>query len=387
MKVVHIISGLNQGGAEASLYRLVTGSHDIVKYTVISLTDEGYYGQKFSELGVDVRYLRLKGFMSGIFGIFVLYRLLKKLSPDIVQTWMYHADIIGGGVARLAGIDGVCWGIRHSTLDASHSSLSSRVSARLSSVVSNWLPAAIVSCSERAMIVHQSLGYDARKFFIIPNGYDFEKFGPSEKQRHIVRQEFSVTEGEILIGYVARWNPQKDHATLFAAIRELRRKEVTCKCLLVGRDITYENTELGVLIRQHDLQDSIILAGPRDDIPAIMNALDIHVLSSSFGEAFPNVVAEAIACGTPNIVTDVGDAALIVGDKDLVVPPGEPLALAKAIIRLLDLLNQNGREYVIRKALKRVKENFSIKCMINAYIKVWKSVNPGRAKSYPLPPG
>lgn len=371
-KVTHIITGLNDGGAEAVLYRLC--KHDAKhSHIVISLMYEGKYGPRLLAAGVDVYCLNMPRGRATLSGITKLYRLLRNIRPDIVQTWMYHADLIGGIVARLAGIKAICWGIRHSNLEPGKSSRSTIFIARLCAILSRWVPRAIVSCSAQAAQVHQRLGYVKEKFTVIANGYNLEEFSPNSQDGKRLRTEWGVGEDVPLLGMVARFDPQKDHQGLLNALVKLKEVGQPFCCVLVGTGMDSDSQILKQMVEKTDLQNYIKLLGRRNDIPAIMNALDVHVLSSSFGEAFPNVIAEAMACGTPCVTTDVGDAALIVGDTGWIVPLSEPDALFQAISHAIAEM-QDEEKWVKRKTACReqVVNNFSIEKMIDSFHSVWR---------------
>jgi glycosyltransferase involved in cell wall biosynthesis len=286
---------------------------------------------------------------------------------------MYHADLVGGLVARWASVRSIVWGIRNSNLD-NKSSFSVRVVAQLCAGLSHWLPAAIVCCSKQAARVHQDIGYCKEKFTVIPNGYDLARFAPDNTARAQLRYEWGIAADEILMGLVARWDPQKDHANLLRALSQLKAKHISVRCVLVGTGMDADNTILNELIRDYQLNDAVILAGSRDDIPTVMNALDLHVLPSAYGEAFPNVVAEAMACGTPCVVTNVGDAALIVGDTGWVVPPSDADALASGIGLALTILKSKGRATLGETCRQRIESNFGLGRMVAAYMTTWKNI-------------
>ena len=140
--------------------------------------------------------------------------------------------------------------------------------------------------------------------------------------------------------------------------------------------MTGENAELAALIERLGLAERIVLAGPSDDVPAVMNGLDVHVLSSC-AEGFPNVVAEAMACSAYCVVTDVGDAAFIVGETGIVVPPEQPEALARGIeAGLGEVAARGGRRQAGRA---RVLANFSLARMVEQYIAVWRRISGDQA--------
>jgi glycosyltransferase involved in cell wall biosynthesis len=370
MSVIHIITGLNDGGAEAVLYRLCINDTS-QQHCVISMMDMGKYGPRLQQAGVEVHCLNMPQGRVTIHGLWRLWSLLRVLKPRVVQTWMYHADLIGGLVARLAGVKVVCWGIRHTNLTSRDVKRSTIMVAKICAKLSWIVPAHIVSCSQQAALVHQQLGYCVHKFSVIANGYDLLKFNPVANARVGLGQALGISDDIALLGMVARFDPQKDHSNLIAALCRVKKQNVNFCCVLVGTGMDTTNSELVELLRQFDVVDKVHLLGQRNDIPFIMSALDCHVLSS-LGEAFPNVLAEAMACGTPCVTTDVGDAALIVGDTGWVVPAENAEALASALLESLATL-EDTQSWSIRKqqARERIVDNFSLERMVKAYQTAW----------------
>ena len=371
MKIIHIITGLSDGGAEAVLYRLCS-EDKINTHIVISLTEKGKYGSLLLEKDIQVHWLGMPRGRVGLSGISKLYRLIRNLKPDVVQTWMYHADLIGGLVARLAGANKIYWGIRASSLEIGKSSWRTIVVAYINALLSRWVPTGIVCCADRAQQTHQQLGFAVDRFTVIPNGYNLDYFKPDSEGRKKLRAELEINEQTLLLGCVGRFDPQKDHQNLLAALAIIKQNGVSFRCILVGRGLNTDNAQLVSWVNRYDLQDEVLLLGQRTDIPAVMNALDLHILSSSYGEAFPNVVAEAMACGTPCVATDVGDAAYIIGHTGWIAPPSDASLLANAIHSAL-VCYSNHDEWESRRvaARNRVVETFSLEKMIAAYHSVW----------------
>jgi glycosyltransferase involved in cell wall biosynthesis len=370
-KVLHVITGLNNGGAEAVLFRLCVNDLEN-EHLVVSLMDFGKYGPLLLDKGIDVFCLNMPQGNVTITGLLQLYRLFKELKPDVVQTWMYHADLIGGVVARSAGIKNVFWNIRHSNLEKGLSNKNTIYVAKACAYLSHVIPKAIICCASNAVSVHTELGYSKKKMNVIGNGYELDRLSINQKQGDAVKKEFSLSDTSYILGMVGRYDPQKDHLNLLKSLNLLDNKGLDFKCLLVGRELNNKNTELMQHIKNLNLTGSIILLDQRSDIPAIMNALDIHILSSSFGEAFPNVLAESMACGTPCVTTDVGDAALIVGDTGWVVPPSSTECLTQALQEACEE-KENTVLWKIRQqeARMRIVDNFSLKNMIKKYHRVW----------------
>ena len=381
LRVLHVITGLGQGGAEAVLARLVAGARPS-RHTVVSLTDEGVHGAALREAGAEVHALGMPRGRPTLRGLLALRRLIAESRPDVVQTWMYHADLLGGLAARLAGVRAVAWGVRNSGAHLEKSSLSARLVMRLCAMLSRRVPAAIVCCADDAARRHAARGYAEDRMTVVPNGYDLSRFRPDPAAGAALREQWGAGPGAPLLGCVARWDPLKDHENLFAALAALRRGAAPqARCVLAGRGMETGNAGLAEALRRHGVEDAVVLAGPRGDIPAVMSALDVHVLSSR-AEGFPNVVAEAMACGALCVVTDVGDAARIVGEAGWVAPPGNPQALADAMAQAL---SEDGpaRQARARQGRERVEREFSLAAMVAGYGRVWARVAGGRPPAGP----
>jgi len=342
----------------------------------VSLGDQGHYGPLLMAAGVPVFCCEInrRGFASGLIR---LHRFLRQVRPQVVQTWMYHADLLGGIVARLTGCPAVLWGVRNLRLPRGAVSRSARLAARLCARLSRLVPSRILTCSGESVRVHVRLGYSASKFRVIPNGYDCVRLCPDAEGRARLRREWGVPNDQILLGMVARWDPLKDHANLLDALARLIKDGASVwesgaafRCVLVGAGMDTSNAPLMELVHRHRLEQRIILAGPRVDIAAVMSALDLHVLSSR-SEAFPNVVAEAMACGTPGVVTEVGDVRLIVGEHGWYAPPCDPEALSAALLQAIEAVSGPAREPLQRACRRRIVEHFGQDAMVAAFERAW----------------
>ena len=278
MKIFNIITGLNNGGAETVLYRLCV--HDTnYKHTVISLMDEGKYGQLLKEAGVVVHCLNMPAGRVTLSGLYKLFKLIRKFKPNVVQTWMYHADLIGGVIARLAGIKNIFWNIRHTTLEPGKSKRSTIFIAKLCAKLSKRVPKGIVCNAEKAVEIHGSIGYDTSKMTVIANGYDLSNLRAIPNSQAQLKKEL----GDVfpLIGMVARFDPLKEHFDLLDAFSIVKKKGVPHKLVLVGNEINTSNIALIEKIELLGLKGEVVLLDQRTDIAAIMNSLDLHILSSS----------------------------------------------------------------------------------------------------------
>ena len=373
IKILHLITGLNTGGAEVSLYRLL-GHMDRSRFEnrVISLIPVGEIGEKIRALGIPVTSLGLRPGQFSLAALWLLARELRRERPDILQTWMYHADLLGLLAAKLSGIQQVVWNIRSSIIDTSLYRPLTGLVIRLCSRLSG-LPRAIIVNSHAGREFHANFGYHPRRWVLIPNGIDLDLFRPDENARRSVRAELGLDLRMMLIGMLARYDPMKGHADFLHAAGLLTRSGVDAQFLLAGQAVSPDNETLNALILEEGLGGYVHLLGRRDDIHSLDAALDILAMPSVIGEGFPNVVAEAMACGVPCAVTDVGDAAFLVADTGRVVPPRDPAALADALMVLV----RSGADYRHRlgeSARRRVVENFSLAKMVTAYEDLYESL-------------
>ena len=390
MKILHIITGLRNGGAEAVLFRLATEDRQVNQHFVISLMDRGIYGERLEQNGCTVRCLDLPRGKLTLHALLKLYRHIKAIRPDVVQSWMYHADLVGGLVARLAGIKSICWGIRNCP-DLKHLKQGENKSfpvniIKLCAWLSSYIPSRIVCCSAKAVSLHETIGYAREKITVIPNGYALDRYRPDPSTRASIRETLGLEPDELVFGMVARFHPQKDHRNLIQALKILTARGRKFIALLIGDDINPDNAQLMCWIREAGLEANIRLLGPRSDVPSIMNALDVHVLSS-YREGFPNVLAEAMSCGTPCVATDAGDAGLIVGTTGWIVEHSNAEALANALETASAECIGNRDKWNTRRALcrQRIVENFTLEKMVLSFRKVWDAAAPDGSGAGRLP--
>jgi glycosyltransferase involved in cell wall biosynthesis len=374
IKVSHLITGLSTGGAEMMLYKLLSRKNStFFEHQVISMTDQGPVGEKIQALGVSVKSL---GMLRGIPNPLKLRQLVVQLQetrPQILQTWMYHADLMGGIAAKLAGNIPVLWGIRHGNLVPDKTKLSTFWTAKVCAYLSDQLPTRIICCSIASEQIHREIGYTANKMVVIPNGFDLSVFQPEPTARQSVRQELGIPAETLLIGLVGRFDPQKDHRNFVKAASQLQPCLPDVHFLLCGDKISWKNRKLVEWIELAGMRDRFHLLGLREDIAYLTAALDIATSASAFGEGFPNVIGEAMACGVPCVVTDVGDSAWIVGDTGRVVPPQNALALANAWQELIKLGGE-GRTAMGQAARLRIMRRFSLDAIVAQYELLYNSV-------------
>lgn len=372
VKVTHVITGLSVGGAEKMLCKLVSAmDRRSFELEVISLMDMGPVGEKIRDLGIPVHALHMARGLPDPRVVWKLARRLRSNPRDVVQTWMYHADLIGGLAAKFAGLP-VIWNIRHGRPDPATTKWSTRWTVWSCAKLSRWVPSQIVFCSQASAAAHAEQGYVAEKVHVIPNGFDLMAFKPDDRARSLVRQELGIPEKAPVVGLIARYHPDKDHANFLHAAARVYRSIPDAHFVLCGHQVTPENPELTLLMKRLGIGGRCHLLGPRLDVDRLMAAFDI-ACSSSSTEGFPNAVAEAMACGVPCVVTDVGDSSYIVGDTGEVVPPRDSEALADAICRLLRLDGTTMAELRVR-ARQRVDELFNLSVIVRRYETMYKKV-------------
>jgi glycosyltransferase involved in cell wall biosynthesis len=367
IKILHIINDLSVGGAEMMLYKLLSGiNRERFDPAVISLIDRGKLRESIEGLGIPVYTAGMKPGIPTPASILRLIRLTRRLKPDLIQGWMYHSCLAGQLAKTFAARTApLLWGIHCSDMCATTEKKMTLAMVRICAPLSRR-PDRIVFVSQSSRSQHENFGYNIEKSCVLPNGIDTRLFAPSAAARLSVRCELGLPGDAFLIGLVGRYHPMKDHNSFLQAAALLLKDYPQLHFLLIGRGVNSENRILQGAIRELGLPEQIHLLGERSDTPRLGAALDIFTLSSSYGESFPNVIGEAMACAVPCVVTDVGDAAWIIGDTGRVVPRRDPHALA-AGWRELIALGEEERQALGRAARLRVMEHFPLESVVAQY--------------------
>jgi glycosyltransferase involved in cell wall biosynthesis len=378
-KIVHVISGLGPGGAEIMLLELIRQSaSSAFDPMVVNLSYVGGLIPEFEKIGIPVVTLGMGRGIPDPRVIFRLRSLLRREKAAVVQTWMYHANLIGGVAARMAGSIPVAWGIHHTDLSPDYIKRPTLMVAKACVPLSRRIPSSIVCVAETSRRVHADLGYDTSKIVVIPNGFDTDRFRPDPEARTQLRVELGLPAETKLVGILARFHPQKDHKNFVDAAAIVAEHHADAHFVLCGWDVDEKNAQLVDWIAASGFQNRFHLLGRRADTPRIAAAMDVIALSSQSGEAFPLVIGEAMSCGVPCAVTDVGDSRLIVGDLGRVAPPKNPLALASAIEELL-VLTPEERTRVAQACRRKIADNFSLQEIARRYDSLWREIaNPER---------
>ena len=351
---MHVITDLDVGGAEHMMSSYLMSRRDRKpKSIVVSLLPGGFFADHLQSAGIRVINLNMRRNTPSVGSVFRLAKLIAREKPDVVQGWMYHADLLTSLALLISGRirrTRFYWGVRCSDMDTSKYGFALRLAIWACTWLS-WLPDAIIANSFAGRRVHRELGYRARRFSVIPNGVETNRFKPDKKARHKIRAELGIADDIFIIAMIARVDPMKDHATFLDALEKLPG----VVAILAGK-----GTE------QLMNRSNIHCLGLRNNVEEIYAACDVIVLSSSFGEGFPNVLVEGMACGLAPVATDVGDCAKIMGGIGKIVPPGDSDAIAGAVREILaggkdalEVLGQSSRQRIVERfSLSRATEVF-----------------------------
>lgn len=378
IKTLHIINDLSIGGAEMMLYKLLSGmDKERFDAVVISLMDQGKLRERIESLGIPVHTVGMKPGMPAPTSVWRLLRLVRQLKPDLIQGWLSHSNLAALlAAASVLGRAPVLWKIPHAVYSLDHEKPVTALAIKLCARLSN-LPTKILNNSRASAAQHEAAGYPSDKILVIPDGFDTRLFVPSPESRRRIRSELGIAEDSFLIGLTGRYHPMKDHSNFLHAARSLLKVYPDVRFVLSGKDINWKNKVLCQLIYELEIVERTHLLDERDDTPRLTAALDI-ASSSSYSEGFPNAIGEAMACGVPCVVTDVGDSAWMVGQSGRVVPPRNSAALADAYRDIIEI-GPEGREALGRAARARVVDCFSLHSVVAQYETLYENVLIQRA--------
>lgn len=368
--VLHVITGLAVGGAEMALYRLILafrGSQ--YRHTVIVLSPGGGMYSRFVASGITLIVLDVR--RAPIGDLVRMVRLMRTMRPDIVQTWLYHADFLGGLAARLAGNRNVIWGIRTTDVDGG-CARSTALVRHLCALLSRWVPHTIVCVAEAARRSHALLGYDANRMVVVGNGFDLSAFTPGHGERAALRAHCGFAADDIVLGTLGRFNLDKDYPNFIKAAGQLASRYPQLRFLMIGKNLDAANAELSRWIAATGYAKRFVLLGERADIAICLSAMDIFCLSSRT-EAFPNVVGEAMAMGLPCVATDVGDVAVLMANTGVLVPRANPDALAQGVASLV-ALDPAHRRQIGQQARARIGAKFTMGCVRARFEHIYEGV-------------
>lgn len=372
LRILHIITSLRPDGAQQMLYKVIANSdRNHFEWQILNLSEAHEMNSRFAELGVPVTNLNLKNWRQLLRGLRSLRQVIKEFQPQILQGWMYHANL----VALLAGKlfqrnSSVIWNIRRGLYNSTKDKLLTRLTIRLGAYLSKFTKA-IIYCAEICALQHEAIGFDPTKRLVIHNGFNIDLFTPNGEKRDRFRRELRVSDSEILVGIAGRYHPQKDFPNFINAAATLNQAISGIRLVMAGRNVDAENRELQSLLAAKNLLNRTILLGQCREMDCFYAALDLYCLSSST-EGFPNVVGEAMASGVPCVVTDAGGAGDIVHGLGEVVPRCNSAALGEALIRTAGL-DRETRIDLGKQSRQRIVDNFSIAAIARKYEDAYRS--------------
>jgi glycosyltransferase involved in cell wall biosynthesis len=351
--ILHLITGLETGGAERMLLNLAART-DRTRFrsVVVSMTGPGTMGSLIEGAGVTLRTLGIRRGLPDPRGIPRLVRILREFRPAVLQTWLYHADLLGLVMLWLGEVPHLVWGLQSS--ESTQTAVVRRILAW-----SSASPDAVVTAARAGQRFHESIGYHPRRWAHIPNAFDTVALRPDPEARRRGRAELGIAEHAVAILLPARYHPMKDHANFLAAAAQLVPAHPDVRFVLAGAGTEPDHWALAAAIAAHGLAGRVLSLGDRSDLERLYPAFDIVTLSSAFAEALPMVLGEAMACGVPCVATDIGDSALVIGDAGIIVPPRDPQALAAGWQRMI-ALGREGRRALGIRARARIVENYDL---------------------------
>jgi glycosyltransferase involved in cell wall biosynthesis len=385
MRVCHVITGLSTGGAEMMLFKLLTANRSApTDALVVSLLGDGTIGPRLVEAGIPVRSLGMRRAVPSLAAFLTLRRVIGQFQPHLVQGWMYHGNLAASAaVASSSRRVPVVWNIRQTVYRLADNSPATATLIRLGATLSRH-PRSIIYNSFASRMQHRDLGYDDRRATVIPNGFDLERFRPDDESRRAVRAELGIPEGSPVIGMIARYDPMKDFPNMVKAFARVIAVFPDAHLVLAGRDVTAANVELAAVLRAESVVAHAHLLGEVVDTPRMMAGLDVLCAASAWGEGFPNVLGEAMACGVPCVATDVGDSARLIGETGIVVGPRDATALGDAVVRILHL-PADARRTLGHAARERVRAEFALDTVVSQYDDLYQSLvdaqQPYRART------
>lgn len=364
--IVHIINKLHRGGAEVMLVRLLqaTAACPDERHVVVTLLPGGELRSSLETVDVEVHEL---GFGRGLPAPLAAWRglcLLRRINADVLVAWLYQSAAFATLAIPFIGRPRLIWNLRGTGKDPARSTMNGRLTVRLLRWLSRW-PWAVAVNSRAGRIEHERLRFRPRRWAYLPNGFEEPRMPARRPARPEIRARFGLENDATVVVCVARADPQKDHATLLLAAERFLLEEPKTRLLLVGRGTD-------ALAIPSSVRTLVTALGERDDVAELLTACDIAVLSSAFGEGLPNAVAEAMLSGLPCVVTDVGDAADLVGPTGLVVPPGTVDDLAEAVLEMVSFGNDE-RARLGEAARQRVIDRYSMERSVRAYQRLWSN--------------
>ena len=379
MKIIHIINSLNKGGAEGNLYRLCKFHKKKFKknisITIITLIRSGFYEIKLKKLGVNIFSLNINKqskFFDYIKRILKLRKFLKKVNPDIIQSWMYHSNFITLFIPKIF-YEKLFWNIRHSELNSKISKKTTIFVSIICGLFSKKVPKKIIYCSERSIKFHENYHFYSReKSTLIYNGYSDKTYFPLRRHRFKFRKSYNIGKSDIIIGFAGRYAKQKNIYSMLFAFSKISKTYNNVYLYMVGRDISKNNINLINYINSLKIDNKVFILNQQNNLLEFYNGIDLLLLASH-SESFPNVIAESMLCSTPVLSSNAGCAKEIINGKGFMMKNNDSKAIYKDLKRTINFFKYKKKDWKIIKKNSRsqIQKNFSIPNMANRYLKSW----------------
>jgi len=381
MKIVHIINSLKKGGAEGKIYRLCKiqkkkykNKIDII---IITLIDSGYYEYELKKKGIKILSLRINEknkIFDFIKKITKLRKYIKKINPDIIQSWMYHSNFLTMFIPKKYH-NKIFWNIRHSELNLKISKKMTIFLSIICGLFSRFVPKKIIYCSEKSIKFHENNQfYSKKKTRLIDNGYSDKIYYPSNNLRSNFRKKNKIKKTDIILGYAGRYAKQKNIESLLNAFSKIVKNYSNVHLYMVGKEINLQNKELINIMSGLNIKDKMVLLNEQKNLLEFYNGIDLLVLTSH-SESFPNVIAEAMLCSTPVLASNAGCSKKIIDKYGFVLNKNDYLSITKGLKRSINILeNKKGNWKSLKKNVRsQIKNKFSIEKMAHNYSENWIS--------------
>lgn len=366
MKVLHIITSMNSGGAENVLFRIVNSDKNNC-HSIISLTHNDFFFNKYAKIGINVKVIFQNKFSLLSWPARLIFHIIK-FKPDVVQTWMFHSNLVGGIFSKIAGVKKIIWNVR-GPYNKKLYSAQTNIVILLCNLFSRVIPDKIIYNSNYALeTLNFGVNKNNTKSTVIHNGFDVVS------DPFLFRRNEQIKDNIFTIGMAARYDSFKDHKTLLKSLHILKKNNIPFKCLLAGSEINYKNNDLMQDIIKMNLDKDIVLLDELNNLNKFMKLIDVNVLSSN-DESFPNVIGEAMSKGIPCIATDVGDTGFLIADTGWLVKKSDPGMMSDS---LRDAFNEwsAGNDIWSNRQIssyERIKVNFNQDKMLSSFHKIWSS--------------
>ena len=381
MKIVHIINSLKKGGAEGNLYRLCKFHKkkykDKVKIIIITLINNGFYESELKKIGISIYSLNFNEdnkSLNIIKKILKFRKLIKNQSPDIIQSWMYHANFLTLFIQKKF-YDKLFWNIRHSELNFKISKKLTIFLSIICGIFSKLIPKKIIYCSERSIKFHENNHfYVKNKSILIYNGCNEKNYYSSKYLRSSFRKKNKIKKTDIILGYAGRYAKQKNIPSLLYAFSKIKKNYDNIYLYMVGKNINFKNKKLLSQVKNQKIKNRLFFLNEQKSLLKFYNGIDLLILPS-LSESFPNVIPESMLCSTPVLSTNTGCSKTIIGKYGFIITKNSKQTISSKLDKVIKDYVYKKKEWALLKKNSRIqiKKNFSISKMANRYIQHWIS--------------